>query len=174
MPVHLMVDLETLSIKPSAVILSLGAVKFDPYSTGILDQLYFRIDIDSQLDRDIETETLEWWAKQDPAIQQEAFDTKDRIELSDAMEQFHRFAWHCRNFWSHGSTFDLIILENVCRQLKRSPPWLYHQLRDTRTLFDLGQSPDMPTQGKHDALQDAIRQATGVQNVYRKLGISPA
>ena len=31
----------------------------------------------------------------------------------------------------------------------------------------------MPTGGKHDALQDAIRQAVGVQNIYAKLKIRP-
>jgi hypothetical protein len=44
-------------------------------------------------------------------------------------------------------------------------------LRDTRTLFDLGIDPEMPKGNKHDALQDAIRQAVGVQNVYAKLNI---
>jgi hypothetical protein len=38
-------------------------------------------------------------------------------------------------------------------------------------LFDLGYDPDMPKGGKHDALQDAIRQAVGVQNIYSKLKI---
>jgi len=50
-------------------------------------------------------------------------------------------------------------------------PWNYWQLKDTRTLFDLGHDPEMPQGSKHDALQDAIRQAVGVQNIYRKLNI---
>jgi hypothetical protein len=44
-------------------------------------------------------------------------------------------------------------------------------MRDTRTIFDLGVTPEMPQAEKHDALQDAIRQAIGVQNVYSKLNI---
>jgi hypothetical protein len=52
-------------------------------------------------------------------------------------------------------------------------PWNFWQLRDTRTLFDLGVDPDMPKGSKHDALQDAIRQAVGVQNCYAKLKIRP-
>jgi hypothetical protein len=31
----------------------------------------------------------------------------------------------------------------------------------------------MPKGGKHDALQDAIRQAVGVQNIYSKMKIRP-
>jgi hypothetical protein len=47
--------------------------------------------------------------------------------------------------------------------------WNYWALRDTRTLFDLGFDPKMPQNSKHDALQDAIRQAIGVQNVYAEI-----
>jgi hypothetical protein len=42
-------------------------------------------------------------------------------------------------------------------------------LRDTRTLFDLSIDPEMPKGGLHNALEDAKRQAVGVQNVFRKL-----
>ena len=95
------------------------------------------------------------------------------FSVVDAMDQFHKFAWGCSAFWSHGATFDLTMLENVYSQLNKPLPWNYWQLRDTRTLFDLGYDPDMPKGGKHDALQDAIRQAVGVQNIYTKLKIRP-
>lgn len=170
---HLMVDMETMAVSPSAVILSLGAVHFDPFDTGYTDSLYMKINLDDQdkLGREIDPNTLDWWAKQDPAIMEEAFSLDNRVGLEDAMQQFHKFAWGCDCFWSHGATFDLVILENVLRQLKRPLPWNYWQLRDTRTLFDLGVNPEMPQGSKHDALQDAIRQAVGVQNVYAKLSI---
>jgi len=168
-----MLDMETLAVSPNAVVLSLGAVHFDPYGTGYSDSLYFRIDIDDQdaLGREVDPGTLEWWGRQDPAIMEEAFSPDNRIPLVDAMDQFHRFAWNCSAFWSHGATFDLVILENIYRQLNKPLPWNYWQLRDTRTLFDLGHDPEMPQGSKHNALEDAIRQAVGVQNVYRKLSI---
>jgi len=170
---HLMVDMETMAVTPNAVVLSLGAVHFNPYGSGYSDKIYFRINIDDQdaLNREVDPSTLDWWSKQDPAIMEEAFSPDDRISLVDAMSQFHKFAWGCDKFWSHGATFDLVILENIYRQLNKPLPWNYWQLRDTRTLFDLGFDPDMPTGSKHDALQDAIRQAVGVQNMYRKLNI---
>ena len=170
---HTMLDMETLAVSPNAVVLSLGAVHFDPYGTGYSDSLYFRIDIDDQdaLGREVDPGTLEWWGRQDPAIMEEAFSPDNRIPLVDAMDQFHRFAWNCSAFWSHGATFDLVILENIYRQLNKPLPWNYWQLRDTRTLFDLGHDPEMPQGSKHNALEDAIRQAVGVQNVYRKLSI---
>lgn len=168
---HLMVDMETMAVSPNAVVLSLGAVHFDPHREGYTDSIYFKIDLDDQdhLGREIDPNTLDWWAKQDPAIMEEAFSPNDRIKLVEAMDRFHKFAWGCDAFWSHGATFDLVILENIYSQLSKPLPWNYWQLRDTRTLFDLGWDPEMPQGNKHDALQDAIRQSIGVQNIYRKL-----
>ena len=170
---HLMVDMETMAVSPNAVVLSLGAVHFDPYGTGYSDSLYFRIDIDDQdaLGREVDPNTITWWYSQPPEIMEEAFSPKDRIPLVEAMDRFHKFAWGCSAFWSHGATFDLVILESIYCQLNKPLPWNYWQLRDTRTLFDLGHDPDMPQGSKHDALQDAIRQSVGVQNIYRKLNI---
>ena len=168
---HLMCDLETMGVSPSTIILTLGAVHFNPWGNGYGDKIYFRISIDDQdaLGRTIDQSTLDWWAKQDSAIMEEAFSPDDRIPLVDAIEQFHKFAWGCKCFWSHGATFDLVILENIYRQLGKPLPWNFWQLRDTRSVFDLGLDPEMPQGSKHNALEDAIRQAVGVQNIYAKL-----
>ena len=170
-----MVDLETMAVTPRAVVLTLGAVHFNPYGNGYGDKLYLRFDLDDQdkLNREIDPNTLDWWAKQDPKVMEEAFSPDDRVPLKDAMDQFHKFAWGCDAFWAHGSLFDIAILEDLYRQIEKPVPWQYWQIRDTRTIFDLGWNPDMPQASKHDALQDAIRQSIGVQNIYAKLKIKP-
>jgi hypothetical protein len=168
---HLMVDLETIAVTPRATILTLGAVTFNPYSDEIYNELYLKFDLDDQnkLGRDIDDNTLEWWAKQDPSIMEDAFSLTDRIPVADAIQQFHKFAWGCDKFWSHGAVFDLIIIEDLYRQLERTAPWEFWRCRDTRTLFDLA-DPELEKEGKHNALFDAINQTKGVQRVYRKLG----
>jgi hypothetical protein len=170
-----MVDLETMAVTPRAVVLTLGAVHFNPYGMGYSDKLYLRFDLDDQdkLNREIDPNTLDWWSKQDPKIMEEAFSPDNRVSLADAMDQFHKFAWGCDAFWAHGSLFDIAILEDLYRQIQKPVPWQYWQIRDTRTIFDLGWDPDMPQASKHDALQDSIRQAAGVQNIYSKLKIRP-
>ena len=172
---HLMVDLETLATSPNAVILTIGAVTFDPASNRIFDKLYYRVDVDScdRLGMVVDDATIEWWSKQAADVQTEAFAEDNRVDIEEVIEKFHKFAWNCDAFWSHGATFDLVIIENIYRSLNKPLPWNFWQLRDTRTLFDLGVDPDMPKGSKHDALQDAIRQAVGVQNVYTKLKIRP-
>jgi hypothetical protein len=118
MPKHLMVDMETMAVSPNAVVLSLGAVHFNPWGNGYGEKLYFRVSIDDQdaLGREVDPNTIEWWSKQDPVIMEEAFSPDDRVSLVDAMDQFHKFAWGCDAFWSHGATFDFVIIENLYRQ----------------------------------------------------------
>lgn len=169
---HLMVDLETLDVKSTATVLTLGAVRFDPFSNAPMKELYLRVDIDSQdkLGCTVDDNTLKWWNQQDVSIMEEAFDPRDRIPIHEVINQFHALAWNCDAFWSHGATFDLMILQNLYDRLGRTYPWQYWQMRDTRTLFDIGHDPEMPQGSKHNALEDAKRQAIGVRNVYRKLG----
>ena len=168
---HLMVDLETLATSPNAVILTIGAVTFDPASNKIFDKLYYRVDVEScdRLGMTINDDTVEWWSKQSADVQTEAFAEDNRVPIEEVIEKFHKFAWNCDAFWSHGATFDLVILDCYYRKLNKVPPWNFWQIRDTRTLFDLGYDPEMPKEGLHNALEDASRQAIGVQTIYRKL-----
>jgi hypothetical protein len=169
---HLMVDLETLATSPDAAILTIGAVLFDPYSTRVYDKLYMRVDLDSttELGMKIDDSTIEWWSKQSAAAQEEAFSEENRILISEAIEKFHKFAWNSEAFWSHGSIFDINILDTYYRALKKAPPWNFWQIRDTRTVFDLGFDPELPKVTAHNALEDANAQAIGVQTVMRKIG----
>ena len=168
---HLMVDLETLATSPDAVILTIGAVTFDPASNKIFDKLYYRVDVEScdRLGMTVNDDTVEWWSKQAADVQSEAFAEDNRVPIEEVIEKFHKFAWNCDAFWSHGATFDLVILDCYYRKLNKVPPWNFWQIRDTRTLFDLGYDPEMPKEGLHNALEDASRQAIGVQTIYRKL-----
>lgn len=167
---HLMVDLETLDTKTTATILTMGMVKFDPFSNSQMKELYLRVDIDSQdkLGCSVSDDSIAWWKKQDVSIMNEAFNPRDRIPIHEVINQFHSFAWNCDAFWSHGATFDLMILQNIYDKLGRAYPWDFWKMRDTRTLFDLAE-PDMPQDAKHNALEDAKRQAIGVRNCFRKL-----
>jgi hypothetical protein len=91
--IHAMIDLETLSTKPNATILTIGGVKFDPYTRVEPSQgLYHRIDVDSQvaMGRDVMEETVEWWGRQAEDVREEALGDHDRIDLKvfhQAVEQ---------------------------------------------------------------------------------------
>jgi DNA polymerase III epsilon subunit-like protein len=169
---HLMVDLETLATTPNAAILTIGAVTFDPNSTKIYDEFYRRVELESleSLDTYIDDGTLEWWSKQDQAAQDEAFDPEGREPIQNVLGDFYKFCMGSTRFWSHGAAFDIVILEYYFRKINKPFPWNFWDVRDTRTIFDLGMDPEMPQANKHNALEDARRQAIGVQNMFKKLG----
>lgn len=168
----LMFDIETLDTKPSAVILSLGAVKFDPRRRSIPQDMprlliKFEIDAQSQLGRTISEDTLAWWSNQPKDIQEEAFGEEGRSSLDEAIDAFHKFAWNSDRIWSQGC-FDVVIMEDLYRSVGRTPPWNYWQIRDSRTLFDFIDG-SMDRSKHHDAMADATEQALAVQRALAKI-----
>jgi hypothetical protein len=178
MNTDIMIDLETLDVLPSATILTIGAVKFDPFGDDINDKkcekLYLKVDLDScdALGCTVSQATLEWWGNQSQEAQDEAFDPNGRIPITDAMNQLYKFCWGAKRIWSHGVGFDIIICEHIFRKLEKAIPWSFWEARDTRTLFDIGINPNRPPVLKHHALEDAWNQAVGVQNVFNTLKAS--
>ena len=172
--IHAMIDLETLSTNPNAVILTIGAVKFDPYTQmKPYDDLYFRVDVDSQtqMGRHVMQDTLDWWGQQPKEISEEALSDQDRIGLQDMVKAINKWCVGVDVFWCQGPLFDYAILQNIYTQLGHPQPWNYWQIRDSRTLFSLVPKDTTKRDGHHNALQDCIYQAKKVQNVYRQLGI---
>ena len=173
-----MIDLETLDTTPTATVLTIGAVKFDPFDDTIskdpVDNLYIKVDIDScdKLGLTTSQSTIDWWSQQDPKAQDEAFSTEGRIPIHEAMNQLYKFCWGAQRVWSHGSAFDIIICEHIFAKLSKAVPWNFWQVRCTRTLFDIGINPERVSVTAHHALSDAIDQASGVQTVMRTLRTS--
>jgi hypothetical protein len=174
----LMIDLETLDVTPTASILTIGAVRFDPFGDDVnepsSDKFYVKIDLDScdRLGLTVSEATLEWWSSQSKEAQEEAFSPDGRIDIVDAMNQLYKFAWGSKRVWSHGAGFDVPICEHIYRKIQKAIPWQFWEVRDTRTLFDIGINPNRPPVLKHHALEDAWNQAVGVQNVFKVLRTS--
>jgi hypothetical protein len=171
----IMIDMETLDVLPTATILTIGAVKFDPFGDDISEpsckKFYVKVDLDScdRLGCTVSQSTVDWWANQSKQAQEEAFSPENRIDIVDAMNQLYKFCWGAKRVWSHGAGFDVIICEHLFRKIDKAVPWSFWEVRDTRTLFDLGIDPQRPPVLKHHALEDAWNQAVGVQNVFKKL-----
>ena len=169
-----MFDLETLSTKLNTVILTIGGVKFDPYSKeDPYDPIYLRVNVDEQLaaGRIYDEHTLQWWSDQDAEIREEAIGTEDRIPMLDALEQFHAWILHSDTIWSNGSVFDIVIMENFYRNNALFHPWEHWRIRDVRTVFNMGIAHGMTTDNLHNALADADEQARGIQHIFGELDI---
>lgn len=164
-----MIDLESISTKPNAVILSLAAVKFDKNDPAVeMDGRVWYFDVDQQvaLGRDVDDDTLEWWATQGDEAIASSFSDDDRMLVEDVMDEFHKFCWGSKEYWAQGTIFDITILENLLVQIEKPRPWHFRQIRDTRTLFDLGISYTYDNPVKHDPLSDCIAQALAVQDIF--------
>lgn len=174
---HVMVDLEILGLTPDSAILSIGAVRFD-LNGQIGDTFHSFIALSSNKDynRNIDINTIEWWMTQPEEVRRRVFNGEGR-SLSGVLDRFAD--WYTDNprgdvryIWSHGSNFDLVLLEHAYRVSLGwdSPPWNYKDARDTRTLFWLaGYEYQSTATVKHDALEDAISQAKAVQAAYKLL-----
>lgn len=175
---HLMIDLETLSTKPNAVVTQIGLAVFNQ-AEGVIRQGQFNIQIDCQKNcgRDISSSTLLWWFQQSDGARA-AFVAGDN-GAGHAGHVVHEIVgWlHDLEFdgiWGHGSTFDVTILESLFSDFGVECPWPFWIHRDTRTLFAecerLGLSVNRPKPKiAHRAEDDAIAQAEWVINAWTAL-----
>ena len=171
-----MLDLETLSVRPDAVILTFGACKFSPYKQhDIVDGIYFRVNVDEQiaLNRHVDDNTVAWWGQQADDVREEALGEGNRDSLDEFTRSLNRFIVGCDNIWAQGPVFDIVILENLYRQLNLPCPWQFWQIRDSRTLLSTHGDPrDKNKAGLHNALEDCVSQAQAVQTVFAQCGIT--
>jgi len=171
-----MLDLETLGTRPDTVILTFGAVKFNPFDA---DQrpgpaMYVRPDVDQQLalGRSYDEDTLQWWTQQADDVREEALGDENRIPVEQFMADLNRFLVGVDEIWAQGPCFDIVILENLYQMLAQPRPWNHWQIRDSRTLFGVHGDPrEKNKSGLHNALEDCVSQAQGVQKIYHRLGL---
>ncbi len=176
MPIHVMVDIETLGTCIGSQIVSVGAVKFDPNTKeDPFDDFYYRLDIDDQDEKGLitESDTLSWWEKQDPQVVLDTFSPDGRINPKEMFKELRKWYAGCDIVWAHGITFDISLLEYMGKKYETSPPWKFWEVRDSRTLFGL--LPNDPrkkyTFSAHNALEDSRYQAKAVQDAIHELGV---
>lgn len=171
---HCMGDTETLGNKPGCVILSIGAVIFDPALTDEpLKTFYRNIDIMSclMIGLTIDQGTVDWWKKQSPEAR--AALTVDQQPIQKVLVDFYNF---CKEnevdrFWCQGATFDAPILDEAFKLSGMQTPWKFTQVRDTRTIFDehqLDYYKEPRVGDHHNALDDAIFQVNCMHKCAKK------
>lgn len=176
---HVMVDLETLGTTADAVILSMGAVRFDLDSGEIDDEgFYASISVESNLDykRRISESTLLWWFGQSAQAQKVFYEPKDTLQT--ALLNFSDWLGDSDSFmWSNGADFDLPMLAHAYTQHVIDIPWKFYNSRCVRTYKALPQAANVkvPRAGTHhNALHDAMHQVQLVQAIQRALTGKPA
>lgn len=192
----IMIDLETLSSRPNASILSIGAVVFDenvidsPESITADRRFYRIVDLEatpSYLHFDIDPAVVYWWLQQNTSAQKHIvppaieFDANGQplprpspyTTLRAALLEFRD--WYTYNLggrtYAYGATFDHVILNNAFHALKIKNPIAYKHQLCMRTVISLAQipCPDLEGLTSHVAIDDCVRQVIWFQNAKRFL-----
>lgn len=183
---HLMIDLETMGTQPTAAIVSIGAVFFDPETGELGNEFYEVIDLYSAMafqGTTVDADTIKWWLKQSSEARSEI--VKDNCaNLVVALAKLRQFMSSSCDLsslkvWGNGASFDNVILRNVYTRLKKDGIpniWRWYNDRDVRTMVDIGRAlgfdpkRDMPFDGvQHNALADAKHQAKYVSAIWQKV-----
>lgn len=174
----IMIDLETLGTTPDAVVLSLGAVVFDPYSSvqGPTFYVEFTNFLERQTDqgRTINPNTVLWWMQQNQGAR-EVFQPREtdvtRCSPLFGASAFSAFVKEngCDRVWAKDPDFDVVILRSFFNSINRGEafPFKYNAGRSVRTVMDMPFAKHRASPAvAHNALADAIQQATDIQGAF--------
>lgn len=174
---HIMIDLETLSLDKNAVITQIGWCLFEPeVPGGIFDSGCCSMNIAEQIrnGRNVSWDTMAWWMLENEEARKLLVQKSNSQSMTLCLDDFiNRFDWHqdsMKGVWSNGLLFDLVILQNCFEFYKRRVPWHYRAPRDFKTIRSL--RPHMASNKPaiaHSAEHDAIAQALDVQEVMHSL-----
>lgn len=173
---RVMLDLETLGTMPGCVILSIGAVIFDPATPAeTWPTFYAKIDADTAeaCGLTVCEDTLRWWGEQSPEARDEAFSGTE--SLLDSLIDFAAFykGNDGSQMWSHGGDFDGPVLKAAFHAVGLDYPASYKAGRCTRTLYEAAgvdpKAPEFQVGTLHNALDDAMAQALAAAEAMRRL-----
>ena len=181
-----MLDIETVSTKKNALILSIGAVLFNRATGEIGHKREWVLENAFVGGYHICPRTQKWWSEQGQEAKDRLFNNPNKVETKVALQELTALiienttgtGYGRARIWGNGPTFDLTIIDNAYHVEGLSgQPWNYGNERDVRTMVDLGREllnfdpkKDMPFVGvKHSAADDAEHQATYVSEIFMKL-----
>ena len=167
-----MIDLETLSTRANATILSIGATKFT-LGEGIIDKFYCNIDAKSckAVGLHVDKSTIEWWMQQSKAARDALLD--NQITITDALTNFT--AWIGKDKimpWGNGASFDITIMESAYLAIGQQAPWRFSNIMCYRTVMNLMGLSNAKIRAAendthHHALDDAISQTNTLIGILK-------
>jgi hypothetical protein len=172
---HVMLDLETLSTEPNAVILSIGAARFDPNEWTVAETFEAHVDLESTNLKvfDISPNTVNWWMSDDRQEARAYYRRGDKTDLVTALWGFRQWLKDqpLEGLWGNGAAFDNVILRKAYELCGEQAPWAFRQDRCFRTLKNLPIIVPEPEriEPAHSALGDAIWQALYAQRVMDRI-----
>ena len=176
---NVMLDLETYGTAPGSVILSIGAVAFDPHSKDMGNGFYEVISIDHSIVAGFTTnrETKQWWDKQSVEARRVIHEA-EQLHASHpeaVLRSLNSYLSGCGGtevmVWGYGAGFDNALVAAAYELTGVGRGWKYTNDRCFRTIkamFPIPKDLIPPRQGTyHNALDDAKTQAAHLQAIYK-------
>lgn len=170
-----MLDIETLDTRPSAVVLSIAAVRFDINNVDSFSQefqFHAHIDIDSSMayGRTVSGSTLMWWMSQNEDARSQVLYGK-RKPMKEVVEQLGQFIKSNDRVWGNGAAFDNVIASSLFKDVGIKQPWRYSNDMCYRTMKNLypDVKPPVFVGVQHDAMDDAVHQARHLQLIFASM-----
>lgn len=144
-------DIETLSTKEHAVVLSIGLIHVDPikencsYEELVDSGIFVKLDAKYQIDvlkRHVEKDTVSWWGKQAPQIKSLALNPSDKdVSPEIALKIVSTWINEVRTdkgekCWIRGF-MDSGVMDDLAKQIGAPTIFPYNAYRDVRTAIDL-------------------------------------
>lgn len=178
-----MIDIETLSTKPNAKILSIAAMRFNPtdpiydfnYYTNKKDLTFYRkISLDSlNIGKwDVDENTLKWWENQNKEVYDEAF-KGTRTNITQVLLELKTFINNDDIIWANSPSFDCVILKYTFNTFNQKIPWNWWNQRDVRTVLHLAKINSKKEKTNinfmaHNPLHDCFIQVYLLKKAYLK------
>lgn len=179
------IDLETLSTRHDAAILSIGAATFDRSTGEIGEQMYAEVEINEAMAHGhVSGSTLEWWMQQSDKARALFAPPQAKRLLGGSCGALDQLAllvvkYPGARVWGNGATFDITILEHAFTKTGLAIPWKFYDVRDMRTIVDAAAAlgfvkRSIPFQGvEHNAIDDAIHQARVISACWQTVTVRP-
>ena len=178
---HIVIDLETLSAKPNAMITSIGlATVFQRGSdisvSDVVSERNISLESYSKYEGQFHMSplTVEWWLQQSKEAQDAMFAKPVPLEM--ALQSVLTYILSMSDsyeisVYGFGSTFDIQILEHAFSVTGMTVPWGYRNVRCLRTLcnvfgIDYNEFIDGP---KHRAGVDALAEAKALKEILSRV-----
>lgn len=175
---HLMIDVETLGMRPGSVVWQIGVVAFDIDMRGNLDQgIELNLNPQEQIDLGFKVDwsTIRWWMEQSREAQAAMPKVGLPLEVALAFVRDYVERWGpVEGVWGNGPDFDLTAMTMLFQAADMKAPWAYNAGRDVRTMKEVVNGLGLETVRvkpliAHSALSDARAQALWVQEMWGSL-----
>jgi hypothetical protein len=166
---NIMLDIETLGLDSTAVVLSIGVTKFTLNEAAPLigDSMLWTPNLAEQFakGRNVNHSTLDFWRKQPDAAKASWLYPSKPEPVHTALTELSQFISSDYEvmMWANGITFDFGIMASLYHDFEIQVPWKYNAVRDARTIYrvlpKIRTRPEGSEQGpEHDPVADCIFQ----------------